>query len=170
MKASIQDVRRLAIVKQHLAGSPPPRPSRNHIFRVIRDLAYIQIDPISVVARSHELILWSRVGKYDLQDLQYLLWKERKIFEYLGHAASIVLTEDYEIHSARIRAYVSGHGLPNSWHIAIQKWMKRNDKLRLYVLEELRRRGPQFLARSKTSPRELGVRQDGRMKETSQRS
>jgi uncharacterized protein len=139
---SLQDMKRLAIAKQQLTGSLPSNPSRDHIYRIVQELAYLQIDPISAVAPSHRLVLWSRLGKYKLDDLDYLLWKERKIFEYFGHAASIVLTEDYPIHYARMRAYVTGDGIPESWHLRIQSWMKRNNALRLHILKELRRKGP----------------------------
>ena len=141
-KLSLQDAKRLAVVKQHLAGPLPSNPKSEHIYRIVQELAYLQIDPISAVAPSHQLVLWSRLGKYKLDDFEHLMWKERKFFEYFGHAASVVLTEDYQIHSARMRAYVTGHGIPKSWHAAIQKWMKKNNALRLYLLKELRRKGP----------------------------
>jgi len=35
----------------------------------------------------------------------HLLWRERWLFEYWAHAASIVLTEDYPIHHAMMRGY-----------------------------------------------------------------
>ncbi len=142
LRASRQDEKRLAIIKQHLAGSLPTNPKRRHIYNVIRELAYLQIDPISAVAPSHRIVLWSRLGKYNLDDLDLLLWKERKLFEYFGHAASIVLTEDYPIHSARMRAYLTGHGIPKSWHVFIKKWMKKNETLCSYILRELREKGP----------------------------
>ena len=66
----------------------------------MRDLGCLQIDPISVVARSHLLVLWSRLGPYDVAHLDQLLWDDRSLFEYWAHAASIVLTEDFPIHAA----------------------------------------------------------------------
>ena len=59
---------------------------------VATDLAGLQLDPISVVARSHQLVLWSRLGAYDPADLETLLWRERRLFEYWTHAAAIVCT------------------------------------------------------------------------------
>jgi uncharacterized protein YcaQ len=38
-------------------------------------------------------------------DLDALLWRERWLFEYWAHAASIVLTEDYPIHHTMTREY-----------------------------------------------------------------
>ena len=47
------------------------------------------------------LVLWSRLGGFDRADT--LLWRERWLFEYWPHAASVVLTEDYPIHHAMMR-------------------------------------------------------------------
>jgi len=64
--------RRLAIIRQHLAGPRPPA-NKTGILEVFRDLGCVQIDPISVVAPSHFLVLWSRLGTYDPKDLDRLL-------------------------------------------------------------------------------------------------
>jgi len=41
---------------------------------VLRDLCSLQPDPISVVARSPLLVLWSRIGRFKVSDLDALLW------------------------------------------------------------------------------------------------
>lgn len=99
--------RRLAIVAQGLAG-PRPRAGAEGIMDVIGRLGCLQLDPINIVARSHLLVLWSRLGPYDPGLLDVLLWQERRLFEYWAHAASIVLTEDYPIHQMRMRSYGKG--------------------------------------------------------------
>ncbi len=139
---SVQDARRLAIIKQHLSGTRPASPTRKHIYEVVQSLSYLQIDPISVVARSHELVLWSRLGNYKLSDLDHLLWKERKLFEYFAHASSIVLTEDYPIHCARMRHFVDGTLYNPEWHKRVKKWIKQNSKLYEHIVKELKRKGP----------------------------
>jgi uncharacterized protein YcaQ len=135
---SVQTAKRLAITKQRLAG-PRPSPGRDGIMEVARDLGCLQLDPISVVARSHLLVLWSRLGRFDLADLDTLLWEERRLFEYWAHRASIVLTEDYAIHSWLMRRYprpVYSHGRRTA------EWLEANGTLRRHVLAQLRRRGP----------------------------
>jgi uncharacterized protein YcaQ len=130
--------RRLAISRQRLAG-PSPAPDREGIMEVSRALGCLQLDPISVVARSHLLVLWSRLGSYDREELDAVLWQERRLFEYWAHAASIVLTEDYPIHSWLMRRYprpVYAHGRRTG------EWLDANQKLRRHVLTQLRRRGP----------------------------
>jgi hypothetical protein len=135
---SIQTARRLAVARQRLAG-PTPSPDREGIMSVTRDLGCLQLDPISVVARSHLLVLWSRLGGFDLTELDALLWDDRRLFEYWAHRASIVLTEDYPIHSWLMRRYprpVYAHGRRTA------EWLAANQTLRRHVLTQLRRRGP----------------------------
>ena len=61
--------RRLIVSRQRLAGPTPVAPGPEAIMGVATDLASLQLDPISVVARSHQLVLWSRLGRYDRADL-----------------------------------------------------------------------------------------------------
>jgi uncharacterized protein YcaQ len=135
---SIQAARRLTIARQRLAG-PMTSPDREGIMQVAKDLGCLQLDPISVVARSHLLVLWSRLGPFDLAELDALLWNERRLFEYWAHGASIVPTEDYPIHSWLMRRYprpIQAHGRRTA------EWLAANQDLRRHVLTQLRRRGP----------------------------
>src|SRR6478672_3811692 len=81
--------RRLAISKQHLDGRSQPKPDANGMLETIRALGCLQLDPISVVARSHTLVLFSRLGKYDPTHIDTLLFKDKYLFEYWAHEASI---------------------------------------------------------------------------------
>jgi uncharacterized protein len=131
--------RRLVLSRQHLTGPPPMAAGREAIMAVATDLASLQLDPISVVARSHQLVLWSRLGRYDLADLDTLLWGERRLFEYWAHAAAIVCTEDYPIHSLLMRRYPS----PRSAHNRrLRTWLAANQALRRSILRQLRAAGP----------------------------
>src|SRR5207245_1126039 len=69
ISTSIKNVRRLAVTKQRLAGRLPSRATREHILSVVRDLCYVQWDPIEAVAPSHIIALWSRIGNFRLSDL-----------------------------------------------------------------------------------------------------
>lgn len=100
----------------------------------------MQLDPISVVARSPLLALRSRIGGFDPKHLDRLLWRDRSLFEYWAHAASIVLTEDYPIHSWQMRRYFKQDG--TAWSRRVVEWVRTNDKLRRAVLAQLRREGP----------------------------
>src|SRR5207245_9125332 len=102
---SLECARRLTVTKQHLAGKLPTGSASEAILSVIRDLGYVQLDPINTVEPSHLLVLWSRVGNFRLSDLDRLLWDEKKVFEHWSHAASIVLSEDYPLHYSLMRRY-----------------------------------------------------------------
>lgn len=130
--------RRLAITRQHLAGERAPANSLG-IMRVMRDLGCLQIDPISAVARSPYLVLWSRLGAYDPAHLHTLLWRDRKLFEYWAHCASIVLTEDYPIHSWLMRNHASDDSL---WSKRVRLWIKDNQALLRALMSRIRREGP----------------------------
>jgi uncharacterized protein len=128
--------RRLIVSRQRLAGPIPPAPGPEEIMGVATDLASLQLDPISVVARSHQLVLWSRLGRYDLADLDALLWRDRRLFEYWTTAAAIVCTEDYPIHSLLMRRY------PSERHAQLRTWLAENQALRRSILRQLRVSGP----------------------------
>lgn len=130
--------RRLAIVAQGLAG-PRPRADTEGIMDVIGRLGCLQLDPINIVARSHLLVLWSRIGCYDQGLLDTLLWQERRLFEYWAHAASIVLTQDYPLHQMRMRSYGKGS---DAWSQQVSAWMQQNETLRISILSALQERGP----------------------------
>src|SRR5437870_10251878 len=104
---SLESARRLAVTKQHLADKLTIGSTQDAILSVIRDLGYVQLDPVNVVAPSHLITLWSRVGNFRTSDLDRLLWDDKKLFEHWSHAASIVLTEDYPLFYSLMRRYRS---------------------------------------------------------------
>lgn len=145
-----QDVRRLAIARQHLADDVP-----QPMLDVIRDLGCLQLDPIRAVERTHLLVLWSRLGNFDRADLARLRWRERALFEYMAHAASLVLTEEYPVHFWRMaqkRQYPLGErGFGQDTAVA--------QALRTHILQRLTEEGPLF-ARDFES--KAGINRDSR--------
>ncbi|MEO8612908.1 MAG: crosslink repair DNA glycosylase YcaQ family protein [Chloroflexota bacterium] len=129
--------RQLAVTKQDLAGTPP-EPSPESILNVVRDLGCLQLDPTSAVARSHLLVLWSRLGNYDPADVDRLLWEDRSLFEYWAHAAAIVLTEDYPIHHHEMQKLRTHKP---TWKPGMLEWIEANPALRDHILEEIREKG-----------------------------
>jgi uncharacterized protein len=145
---SATTARRLAITCQRLAG-PRSKPNADGIFEVVRNLGYLQLDPTNVVALSHQLAVFSRVGPYKREQLEALLWDERRLFESWAHAASIVVTEHYPIHHWVMHRIATGkgfwHGFSPSGERQSQRvlaWMKANDALRRSILRQIRARGP----------------------------
>ena len=130
--------RRLAVHAQRLDGRPPSS-SPAAVLGVIRLIRCVQLDPISVVARSPELVLHSRLHGFRPAHLDRLLWEERTLFEYWAHAASIVLTEDLPIHAWHMRGFLRP---PAGWKLRHAEWMRTNATLRRSIMTRLRRDGP----------------------------
>lgn len=128
------DARRLAIAKQRLSGRAP-RSSPATVLDVVRSIRCVQLDPISVVARSPLLVLRSRLPSFRPEHLDRLLWTDRTLFEYWAHAASIVLSEDYPIHRYQMRTWPRAGS-------RFGEWAASNDTLRRSILREVGRRGP----------------------------
>jgi uncharacterized protein YcaQ len=113
--------------------------SAKTILDTVRQLGYLQIDPISTVAPPQHLVLWSRLGPYDRAELDRLLWTERKLFEWNAYIWPI---ESLPL----VRARMARRRTKYSWERRSQEFLKENAAFRRYVLRELEARGP-LLAR-----------------------
>ena len=89
-----------------------------------------------MVARNQLLVLWSRLGRYKLSDLDRLMWKDRAFFEYITFLAP---TSDLPLHALRMREMRRAEG---PYAKRIVEWVARNASLRRHVLDRLRREGP----------------------------
>lgn len=91
-RLSAPAARRIAIAAQGLDRPRLERPATmRDVQRAIDRLAQFQIDSINVVARAHYLPLYSRLGPYDTALLDRANNRApRRMFEYWGHAASLV--------------------------------------------------------------------------------
>jgi uncharacterized protein len=146
MRTSLAAARRLAVTKQHLAGRRPGRATAERLVRTVRDLPYVQWDPVSVVAPSHLLSLWARVGSFRPTDLDRLLWTERRLLQHWIPFASVVATEDYPLYASLMRRYPES--LSRSWgaqRARARAFLARHGELRRTVLAELRG-GPRKLS------------------------
>jgi uncharacterized protein len=139
IQASRVAVRRLTVTKQHLAGKLPVRPDTDAILSVIRDLPYVQWDPVSIVAPSHILSLWCRLGDFRPSDLDRLLWKDKRLFQHWTPMAAIVLTEDYPLYRSLMERYPES--LTKSWGTQreqAKRFLARHAELRRKMIRELR--------------------------------
>jgi uncharacterized protein len=55
---------------------------------VLDRLGVIQLDSVNVLARTHDIVPFSRIGPYPLADMYRAIYTERRGFEYWGHEAS----------------------------------------------------------------------------------
>jgi len=155
--------RRLAVTRQRLSGGRPT-PDSEGMLSAVRDLGCLQLDPISAVARSHLLVVWSRVGRYDTAVLDNLIYGDKQLFEYWAHAASIVLTEDYPVHSLQMRRYGKdmrryGPG-DDKWVEYVRAWIEKNKDLHRQILDRLTADGP-LLSRQFEDNSSAGWRSSG---------
>ena len=83
--------KRIAIAAQ---GFHRPRPKGKvdirHFRRVFGDVGLVQLDSVQAICRSHYLVFFSRLGKYDQLKLDNWIWHSGEIFESWAHEASIL--------------------------------------------------------------------------------
>ena len=142
ISTTLENARRLYVRKQRLAEKPA-KPTIEAILSVVRDLCYVQWDPIDAVAPSHIISFWSRLGNFRLSDLDRLLWQDKKLFQYWTPVASIVLTEDYPIYYKLMRRYTEpASGAMGSGLVRARKFLAEHRELRKKMLSELKKKGP----------------------------
>lgn len=119
---SAGDARRLVLAAQGLAagslGKPSSRASLTRrtaaVDATLRRLGAVQLDTVSVLARSHELVAYARLGPVGRDAVEAAYWgggrdldhpDEATTFEYWSHAASILPVEEWPLFAFRRRAY-----------------------------------------------------------------
>lgn len=111
---SLSQARRIALAAQGLAKVRPTGPVTSRaVGRTFAQLQLVQIDSVNVVARSHYLPFFSRLGDYDPRILQSMAGrKPRKMMEYWAHEASFIRPEHFQdLRVWQKRAWVGAHGL-----------------------------------------------------------
>ena len=109
--------------------------SATGVLQTVRRLGFLQIDPISTVAPPQRLVLWSRLGPYDPGELDRLLWKERKLFEW---SAFIWPIEDFPLIRARMRRRRGTY----TYEKRGTEFLRTNARFKRHLLRELETRGP----------------------------
>ncbi|AJT66735.1 hypothetical protein T261_5103 [Streptomyces lydicus] len=128
---SQDDARRLALRAQGLLGAPDRRAG---VRGVLRHLGAVQLDTISVLARSHELVPYARLGAVGRDAVDAAYWTGGHSFEYWSHAACLLPIGEWPHFAFRRRAYrAKGH----RWHI-----MADAERSCAAVLDRLKADGP----------------------------
>ena len=125
--AHIERARRVAVRAQLLDGSA------TDVLDTVRRLGFLQLDPISTVATPQHLVLFNRLGRFDVAELDRLVWEDRKLFEW---NAFIWPMEDLPLVRARMRRRRT---VDNAWG---REFLAANARFRRYVLREVERNGP----------------------------
>jgi uncharacterized protein len=127
---SVEAARELLLAAQGL-GTVPKRATKDEVRETIRRMGVLQIDSISVVARSPYLVLWSRLGSYEPRWLDELL-ADGALFEYWSHAACFIPIEDYGLYR---RLMIEGGEKTRTWMRAHHEEIK-------HVMERVNENGP----------------------------
>ena len=122
------DARRLALAAQGLLG---PR-LRGGPLGVLRHLGAVQLDTIATLARSHELVPYSRLGAVGRPAVERAYWgRPHHAFEYWAHAACVLPLELWPWCAARRRR-----------HRRLGVWYRADPAVCESVVDRLRAEGP----------------------------
>lgn len=91
---TMSQARRLALGAQGFNDElPAGRVDIRHLRRVLDRIQVVQIDSVNVVARAHQLSLFSRLGAYPVGILEDAAYRRRELLECWAHEAAYVGTE-----------------------------------------------------------------------------
>ena len=114
-----KEARDLAVIASRLDKRPrptrDPRVQRSRLHEMIRTLGCVQLDTISVISRSHETVLWSRLGTYDPRVLNALYADGGALTEYWAHAAAIIPIETFPYYRGGMAEYCKKYEAEGSW-------------------------------------------------------
>ena len=107
---------------------------RGAVLGMLKRLGAVQLDTISVLARSHELVAYARLGPVGRAKIEQAYWHTRRpaAFEYWAHAACVLPIEEWPYYEFRRRAFAE-RGM--RWHQSHPDVCER-------VLARIRAEGP----------------------------
>ena len=128
---SPDDVRLITLRAQGLVGV---QGRRGGVPGMLRRVGAVQLDTISVLARSHELVAYARLGPIPRERVERAYWHPRQAttFEYWSHAACILPIEEWPYYGFRRRG-LAARGM---------RWHQIPEKVCDEVLARLRSEGP----------------------------
>jgi len=128
---SPDDVRLITLRAQGLIGA---RARQGGVPAMLRRVGAVQLDTISVLARSHELVAYSRLGPVPRERVERAYWHPRRAtaFEYWSHAACILPAGEWPYYGFRRRA-LRRRGM---------RWHQSHPGVCAEVLARIRAEGP----------------------------
>lgn len=149
---SAAEARRIALRAQGLVGAPD---RRGGVRGVLRHLGAVQLDTISVLARSHELVPYARLGAVGRRAVEDAYWAPAPpggaspvphAFEYWSHAACVLPVEEWPHFAFRRRAYRArpqwGHELTDGAYDKVIKQLRDEGPLTATELGGAKNGGP----------------------------
>ncbi|MCF7534864.1 winged helix-turn-helix domain-containing protein [Pseudomonas petrae] len=138
---SLKHARRLALAAQGFTSRQPPATIKAaHVTQLIERLGVLQIDSVNALVRSHYLPLFSRLGHYPRTLLEQAAWsqgRQRKLFEYWGHEASLLPVELYPLMRWRMQRAAQGEGI----YQQLAKFGREHQTVIARVLQTVREQG-----------------------------
>jgi uncharacterized protein YcaQ len=130
--------RRIALAAQGFADPRPTGPvTMRHVQRTIDRLGIVQIDSVTVLARSQYVPFFSRLGAYDPALLDRARDRRpRRLVEYWAHAASLVPPSTIPLLRWRM-----DRAREEAWGGMVRAEQEHPGLARL-ILDEVRQRGP----------------------------
>jgi uncharacterized protein len=137
-RLSKQDARRVAVRAQYLTSERPA-----DLLTAVRRLTILQLDPVSAIAPSADMVAWSRLGgAYHPGDLTAAL-NARELIEL---RALLRPAADFALYRAEMAAMAAWPDCDASalkgWQIANREWVQANDSCRRDILARLTDGGP----------------------------
>jgi uncharacterized protein YcaQ len=130
LELSSDEHRRLTLYSQGFLGAAA---RRGGVPGMLRRIRAVQLDTISVLARSHELVAYARLGPVGRDAVEAAYWPTHaQTFEYWAHAACILPIEDWPYYAWRRRAFAAQG----------QRWHQVSEQACDEVLARLRDEGP----------------------------
>src|SRR5579864_6567148 len=128
------EARTLTLRAQGFLGATSWRPTRAGVGAMLRRVGAVQLDTISVLARSHELVAYARLGPVPRAQVEQAYWPDGRptAFEYWAHAACVLPIEQWPYFDFRRRA-LRARGV--RWHQSVRETCDK-------VLARLRAEGP----------------------------
>jgi uncharacterized protein YcaQ len=128
---SPDDARLMTLRAQGLVGTGG---RRGGVPGMLRRLGAVQLDTISVLARSHELVAYARLGAIPRERIERAYWNPRRpdAFEYWSHAACVLPIEEWPYYAFRRRA-LQRRGV---------RWHQSHPDICAEVLARIRAEGP----------------------------
>ncbi len=140
---------RVSVAVMGLAKPPRRKATKADVHNAILQMRALQIDTISVIARSPYMVLYSRLGSYDNAWLDELL-TEGALFEYWSHEACFLPIEDYALYRHRMdEAKQMGWKYRHEW---VRKNRHEIDTVLLHLRENGATRAIDFSRRDGAAP------------------
>ncbi len=143
VELSAQEARWIAIDAQGLGGDRPTATiTRRHLRDCITKLGTLQLDTVNVVERTQFLVLFSRLGPYEVKRFHKMNGAGGDLFEYWGHAASLVPMSDQPLLRWRMSDLSLHRYGGENYATACREWIKKHGDYVDTVLAEVADRGP----------------------------